>query len=188
MTILGYDIRIVRSGRKTVSLEIKPDGTILVRAPYYMPEREIVSFVRSREGWLKTHLKKTEERLKALDGVPAYTEDEMRAVAEGALRLLPQRVAYYAPLVGVDYGRITIRSQRTRWGSCSSKGNLSFNCLLMFTPLEVIDSVVVHELCHRLEMNHSPRFYREVYRVFPEYDRWHGWLREHGREILARLP
>ena len=112
MTILGYDIRIVRSGRKTVSLEIKPDGTILVRAPYYMPEREIVSFVRSREGWLKTHLKKTEERLKALDGVPAYTEDEMRAVAEGALRLLPQRVAYYAPLVGVDYGRITIRSQR----------------------------------------------------------------------------
>jgi predicted metal-dependent hydrolase len=55
-------------------------------------------------------------------------------------------------------------------------------------PLPVIDSVVVHELCHRLEMNHSPRFYREVYRVYPEYDRWHGWLKEHGPAIMARMP
>ena len=188
MKISGYDIAVVRSGRRTVALEIRPDGTILVRAPYRMPEREIVSFVRSREGWLKTHLKKTEEQLAAMEGVPNYTEGELRAIAETALKVIPQRVAHYAPLVGVDYGRITIRCQKTRWGSCSAKGNLNFNCLLMFTPIEVIDSVVVHELCHRLEMNHSERFYREVYRVYPEYDRWNRWLKEHGREIMARVP
>ncbi|MBQ6684544.1 MAG: M48 family metallopeptidase, partial [Firmicutes bacterium] len=91
------------------------------------------------------------------------------------------RVAHYAPLVGVDYGRITIRNQKTRWGSCSSQGNLNFNCLLMLFPDEVIDSVVVHELCHRKHMNHSAKFYKEVERVFPEYRKWHQWLNENGK-------
>ena len=77
------------------------------------------------------------------------------ALADQAVKTIPEKVRYYAPLVGVTYGRITIRNQRTRWGSCSSKGNLNFNCLLMLAPPEVLDSVVVHELCHRKEMNHS---------------------------------
>ena len=76
-------------------------------------------------------------------------------MADQAVKTIPEKVRYYAPLVGVTYGRITIRNQRTRWGSCSSKGNLYFNCLLMLAPPEVLESVVVHELCHRKEMNHS---------------------------------
>ena len=90
--------------------------------------------------------------------------------------------------VGVTYGRITIRNQRTRWGSCSAKGNLNFNCLLMKAPPEVLDYVVVHELCHRLEMNHSPRFWAQVERVLPDYKVSRKWLREHGNELMDLNP
>ena len=110
-----------------------------------------------------------------------------RELAESARQYIPERVQYYAPKVGVDYGSITIRSQKSRWGSCSSKGNLSFNCLLMLTPPEVIDSVVVHELCHRKEMNHSAAFYAHVLRVFPEYQTWRRWLKENGPALLLRV-
>ena len=85
----------------------------------------------------------------------------------------------------MTYGRVSVRCQKTRWGSCSSKGNLNFNCLLMLTPDGVIDSIVVHELCHRKVMNHSGRFYAEVLKVMPDYAEHHGWLKEHGEMLLA---
>ena len=113
--------------------------------------------------------------------------DEIHALGQKALEVIPERVKYYASLLGVTYGRITIRNQRSRWGSCSSKKNLNFNCLLMLTPPEVIDSVVVHELAHLKEMNHSDRFYAEVLRVFPDYWKWDRWLKEHGKNIMARI-
>ena len=113
--------------------------------------------------------------------------DEIRRLGEQALKVIPDRVRHYAPLIGVRYGRITIRCQKTRWGSCSSNGNLNFNCLLMLTPSEVIDSVVVHELCHRKEMNHSQAFYAEVLRVYPEYHKWNQWLKKHGPAIMKRV-
>ena len=115
------------------------------------------------------------------------TMEEIRRLAQEAVRVIPERVAYYAPKVGVTYGRITIRNQRSRWGSCSSKGNLNFNCLLMLAPMEVIDSVVVHELCHRLEMNHSRRFYEHVLRVYPDYYRYHDWLKKNGTALMRRM-
>ena len=89
--------------------------------------------------------------------------------------------------MGVTYGRITIRSQHTLWGSCSSKGNLNFNCLLMLTPPEVLDYVVVHELCHRKEMNHSARFWAEVEHVLSDYEIRRKWLRENGTALISRL-
>ena len=115
------------------------------------------------------------------------TAEEIRALAAKALEVIPERVAYYAPLMGVTYNRITIRNQKTRWGSCSSKGNLNFNCLLMLCPPEVIDSVVVHELAHRREMNHSKRFYAHVLRVYPDYYKWNKWLKENGPVLIRRM-
>ena len=100
------------------------------------------------------------------------------------MKVIPERVKYYAPQIGVRCGRITIRNQKTRWGSCSAKGNLNFNCLLMLTPPEVIDSVVVHELCHLKEMNHSKKFYDEILRVYPDYKKWDKWLKQNGSGIM----
>ena len=113
------------------------------------------------------------------------TRQELDALKREAKLLIPDRVRYYAAKLGITYGRIAIRAQRSRWGSCSSKGNLNFNCLLMLAPPGVVDSIVVHELCHRKVMNHSSRFYAEVLRVFPEYEQHHRWLKEHGEMILA---
>ena len=93
-----------------------------------------------------------------------------------------------APIVGVNCGRITIRAQKSRWGSCSAKGNLNFNCLLMLCPEEVRDYVVVHELCHRKELNHSDRFWNEVRQLLPSYDSARKWLKTNGVSLIRRIP
>ena len=113
---------------------------------------------------------------------------ELDALKKEAKRLIPGRVKYYAAKLGITYGRVAIRAQRSRWGSCSSKGNLNFNCLLMLTPREVIDSVIVHELCHRKELNHSRAFWALVYEAMPDYKTWDRWLKDHGRELISALP
>ena len=112
------------------------------------------------------------------------SEKELKLLAAKARIVLSQKVAYYAEQMGVEYGRIAIRCQRTRWGSCSSKKNLNFNCLLMFTPEAVQDYVVVHELCHLKEMNHSKRFWHEVEQVMPDYKVHKKWLKENGGKIM----
>ena len=175
---------IIRSSRKTVSLQITPDGEVLVRCPNRMAKREIDRFVQSKADWIEAHLQKIAER----PAMPRLTETELKALAGQARELLPRLVREFAPRVGVTYGRITIRCQRTRWGSCSAPGNLNFNCLLMLSPPEVQAYVVVHELCHRKEMNHSPRFWQEVERVMPDYRTHKKWLKDNGNALMARLP
>ena len=178
---------IVRSSRRTLSVEIKSDGQVLVRAPYRVTNQEIDRFIRQKADWIEKHLKLVKEKRAARPAVQHLTMDEIRSLADEALKDLPERVNRLAPLVGVTYGRITVRNQKTRWGSCSSKGNLNFNCLLMLTPPEVRDYVVVHELCHRLEMNHSKRFWANVERILPDYRERKQWLKDHGSEIMARM-
>ena len=178
--------RLIRSRRRTLALEIR-GGELIVRAPLDATRTEIEQLLRQKRDWIEKHLQMSKEKKARAEAVQPLTREELEALADRALEVIPARVRHYAPLLGVQVRHITIRNQRTRWGSCSAKGNLNFNCLLMLTPIEVIDSVVVHELCHLIEMNHSERFYREVYRVYPEYDRWHGWLREHQTELMARL-
>ena len=175
--------RVIRSSRRTVSLQIVPGGEVLVRCPKRMPNGDIRRFVESKSGWIEKHL----EKQTAAARLPAFSDGQLQALACQARQTVPERVAYFAPLVGVTYGRITIRSQHALWGSCSGKGNLSFNCLLMLTPPEVLDYVVVHELCHRKEMNHSARFWAEVGRVLPDYEIWRKWLRENGTALISRL-
>lgn len=175
--------RVIRSSRRTVSLQIVPGGEVLVRCPKRMSNVDIRRFVESKSGWIEKHL----EKQTAAARLPAFSDGQLQALASQARQTVPERAAYFAPLVGVTYGRITIRSQHTLWGSCSGKGNLSFNCLLMLTPPEVLDYVVVHELCHRKEMNHSARFWAEVGRVLPDYEIRRKWLRENGTALISRL-
>ena len=183
----GTPCRVIRSRRRTLSLEITPRGEVLVRAPLRTSEAVIRSFVEGKQGWIETHLALMRERMAAADAQERFTEAERNALRERARPVFEARVDHFASLLGMSRGKITIRTQRSRWGSCSAQGNLSFNALLLLTPPEVLDYVVVHELCHRREMNHSRRFYAEVYRVFPEYDRWQGWLKEHGDELMKRI-
>lgn len=181
------DYELIRSDRKSIGIEIKPDGRVIVRASARMPDGEIRRFVMSHETWIRKHQEILRQKIADQTPVKRLTMEEIRKLAEQALEVIPKRVAYYAPKVGVTYGKITIRNQKSRWGSCSAKGNLNFNCLLMLTPPEVIDSVVVHELCHRKEMNHSDRFYAEVLRVFPDYKKWDRWLKKNGGQLIRRM-
>ncbi|MGM9549859.1 MAG: M48 family metallopeptidase [Faecousia sp.] len=175
--------RVIRSSRKTISVQISGDGGVLVRCPRRMPDEAIRVFVDSKSDWIRKHL----EKQAAMPRLPTFTDAQIRSLAEQASRIIPARAAWFAPLVGVTYGRITIRKQRSRWGSCSSKGNLNFNCLLVLTPPEVLDYVVVHELCHRKEMNHSGKFWAEVEQVLPDYKARQKWLKENGAALIRRL-
>lgn len=181
------DINIIRSKRRTYAAEIR-DCKVIVRAPLWADDAQIRQFVEKHRHWIEVHLQKAQERAAAEVPGEKLSEAELRALARQAAAVIPERVRFYAQKIGVTYGRITIRNQKTRWGSCSAKGNLNFNCLLMLTPPEVVDSVVVHELCHRKEMNHSPRFYAEVLRVMPDYRERRRWLKENGAAILNRRP
>ena len=172
--------KLIRSDRRSIGIQITQEG-VVVRAPKRMSDAEIDRFVQSKRDWIETHLAKVPT------AQPKFSGEEIHRLADEALKRIPERVRHFAPLVGVTYGGITIRNQHTRWGSCSSKGNLNFNCLLMLTPNHVIDYVVVHELCHRLEMNHSARFWAQVERVLPNYRESLQWLREHGQELIGRL-
>ena len=174
--------RIVRSNRKTLGLQVGADG-VTVRAPRHTSEEVIRQFVASHADWIEKSSKKF---LPADQVIPLSTED-LRSLADRALKIIPPRVKYYASVLGVTYGRITVRNQRTKWGSCSSEGNLNFNCLLMLAPTDVLDYIIVHELCHRKEMNHSKRFYAEVARVLPNYQSANRWLREKGPSLMQRM-
>ena len=187
ITFDNKTVTVVRSTRKTISIEIKPDG-IYLRAPRRMSNADIQKFLESKKSWIQKHAKKMADRTEAAKSLGTFTHEEIHDLAEKALTILPERVKYYAELIGVDYGHITIRNQRTRWGSCSNKGNLNFNCLLVLLPDEIIDSVIVHELCHRKHMNHSAQFYTEVEQAYPDYQRCHKWLKENGGVYLCRLP
>lgn len=169
-------------------MEIGKEGEILVRAPKWATKREINAFLEKNATWIAKHKAMAERRRERAKDLPVLTATELDHLVKLARRKIPERVAYYAPLVGVNYGRISIRKQRTRWGSCSREGNLNFNVLLMIAPPEVMDSVIVHELCHRIHMNHSKEFYASIYRVFPEYDRWNKWLKTNGDLLMSRLP
>ena len=186
MILSNIKVLIIRSNRKTLSIQLKA-GEIIVRAPQRMKDEEVYEFIESKKSWIEKNLSKIVEREKSISEVQPFTLEEINALAEKAKQIIPERVRYYAPKIGVTYNRITIRCQRTRWGSCSSKGNLNFNCLLALFSLEVIDSVVVHELCHRKHMNHSPQFYAEIEKVFPEYSKWHKWLSDNGGVYMVRV-
>ena len=173
---------LIRSRRKTLGLQIK-DGKVIVRAPMRLAKATIDAFVVKHEDWIVRHLAKDSMG----DWQPKLTEQEHKALEKQAKAVIPQRVAHYAALLGVEYGRISIRTQKTRWGSCTSTGNLNFNCLLMLAPPEVLDSVVVHELCHRKHMNHSKAFYAEIARVMPDYKARHAWLKQNGRALMNRV-
>ena len=183
-------IEVIRSKRKTLAIEIRPDMRVVVRAPEKIPQNEIMKFVEEKQNWIKKHLVQMHfkaEEIKKQKKEPALTNADIEKLCQKALSVIPDKVKYYAEIMGVTYGRITIRNQKTRWGSCSSKGNLNFNCLLMLMPDKVLDYVVVHELCHLKQMNHSKKFWMEVERYMPDSKNYKKWLNENGGALIERM-
>ena len=190
MSIQEGTYKVLRSRRRTISIAVNRDLEVIVRAPRWVAKRDIRYFVDEKEGWIRKTIARLERERESQKDQPdeRLTQEELNELIRKAREVIPKRVEYYAQLIGVTYGRITIRHQKTRWGSCSARGNLNFNCLLMLAPPEVLDAIVVPELCHRKEMNHSERFYREVHRIYPDYDKWNRWLKDHGQQLQKKNP
>ncbi len=182
------DYNLIRSRRRSISIEIDRTGKVTIRAPYRMPNMDIKAFIDEKSDWIERNVKRAQESSTKDDNeIEPLTEELLSEIKEDAKRDIPPRVDKYAKIMGVTYGRITIRNQKTRWGSCSAKGNLNFNCLLMLAPEDVRDYVVIHELAHRKQMNHSKKFWREVEKVIPDYKIKRKWLRDHGDELIDRM-
>lgn len=179
-------VKLIRSRRKSLVIEITADLKVVVRAPLKMPEKDINRILGEKSDWITKHLKEMEKRQKERENRAELSEQDIRLLMTKAKRVLPPRIERYAKEIGVNYGKVTIRMQKSRWGSCSSKGNLNFNCLLMNAPEEILDYVIVHELCHRKEMNHSKEFWAEVEKILPDYKERRKWLKDHGDELMGK--
>ena len=173
---------IVYSARKTLAVQVKADGSVVVRAPKRMAKYKIEAFLKEKQDWIYTH---REKALAAAEQKAAnrLTEAERKAAVKRAAQMLAEKTAHFAKEMGVTYGRITIREQKTRWGSCSSAGNLNYNWKLVLMPPVVLDYVVVHELAHRREMNHSAAFWKVVATWIPDYKKYRKWLRDNGNQF-----
>ena len=179
--MMDFSYTLVRSRRKTLAIQINPDGSVLLRCPQRLPRREAEAFLERKRPWIEKHLS-------ARKPVTPLTQEELTRLTAKAKTVLPAQVRHWAQRMGLTFGRVTIRSQRTRWGSCSAKGNLNFNCLLMLCPERVRTYVVIHELCHRRQLNHSAAFWAEVARYCPDYPDSRQWLKENGAALIGRLP
>ncbi|MCR5369425.1 MAG: M48 family metallopeptidase [Clostridium sp.] len=168
-TLVYFRAVLIRSDRTTISLQIKPDGKIVLRAPRRVPERELREFMESRTDWMGKHLLETARRMARREEEAVPDQAELQRKKKEFSAVLAEKTAYYAARMGIQYNRITIRSQKTRWGSCSSAGNLNFNIRLADVPEELLDYVIVHELAHRREMNHSTDFWKIVEREIPDW-------------------
>ena len=172
---------VIRSGRKTVAIQLNQDLTVTVRAPWRASQSEIERILQEKKPWIEKHLAQMRRGMEHYDatGTEGGADEERRELANKALKYIPERVAYFSKIIGVTYGRITIRNLKTRWGSCSSAGNVNFNYQLYYLPDELLDYVVVHELAHRRHMNHSKEFWSEVARYCPDYRARRKQLKEY---------
>jgi hypothetical protein len=213
---------LVRLRRRSIGLEVRPDATLVVRAPTRIPLWLVESILREKAGWIEDKLAKARSHVSlpprhdfltgelfpylgrewpfvvlafqktpltfdektgfsldmaAFDRGEVVFEEWYRTRARG---LLDECVHHYAPLVGVSVPRLRITGAERRWGSCSTSGTVSFAWRLIMAPMDVIDYVVVHELAHRREMNHSAKFWAVVASVLPDYDKRRRWLKDHG--------
>ena len=220
------EFAIVKSKRKSLSIAIQPDGNLLVKAPFFMLDSEILKWVKAKTGWI------VRQRVKILEqqemnppkkyitgekfwylgqeyelevrisagraGMVGIVEDKIvlfsksgdgaevqKILADWYVKqakvVIPKKVRFWAEQMGESYGKVTVKNQKKRWGSCSSARNLNFNRRLIMAPPEVLDYVVVHELCHLRQMNHSKAFWREVEIVLPDYKMHKKWLESHGK-------
>ncbi|MBR3767700.1 MAG: M48 family metallopeptidase [Clostridia bacterium] len=162
--MLNYET--VFSKRKTLAITVKPDGSVVVRAPFGTSKKRIEEAVNKNSQWIE----KTKQKMNShSENFREASPEEEKALRKKAKEILPEKVDYFSSLIGVKPIRITVTGAKTRFGSCSGKNAISFSFYLMRFPEEAIDYVVVHELCHILHHNHSKEFYNEIEKILPDY-------------------
>ena len=159
------EFEIIRSKRRTMCLQVKRDGSVLVRAPLHTSEKVINDFVFSHAEWIK----KKQELVKNAHIPEDFDKNEVKILKEQAKNIIEPILEKYSILMGVSYKKVSINSAKTRFGSCSSKKTLNFSYRLALYPYEVIEYVCVHELAHLTEMNHSKKFWKIVEKYLPDY-------------------
>jgi predicted metal-dependent hydrolase len=177
---MDYELRVSNRARY-LRVEVPFGGPPLVVVPRRVGRGEVERFLADKRGWIEQQLARQQPRLE----LASLTEAQARRIVRfhaGAI------CALEAAALGVSFARLRVAGQRTRWGSCSSRGTLSFNWRLALAPAEVLDYVAAHEVCHLREPNHSRRFWRLLGERRPGYREQLGWLREHGAELLAYTP
>lgn len=171
-------LKKVRRSRH-IRISVRQDGRVVVTAPYYETYAQMERFLYERRDWV---VKKMRELSRSPARVhPGGSHAHYRQHKENARAFVFQRLGHYCRIYGVRYRCVSIRNQKTRWGSCSQKGSLSFNYKIMFLPQEQADYIIVHELCHLKELNHSVRFWDIVSRTIPNY----AAIRRKLRKLVA---
>lgn len=169
-----------RAHSRALRLSVASGGRVTLTMPKRLSLRAAEEFLRSQKDWILAAYRRAlaHPRRLLMEG----DEEEYRSHKEEARRRITERVVHYATIYGVTPRRIAIRNQRTRFGSCSAQGNLNFNYRLIFLPPALFDYVIVHELCHLRELNHSPRFWALVARTIPDYQ-----VRKRELQAFARV-
>jgi len=160
------DYELIRSKRKTVSLIVKAEGELVVRAPMKLAKREIDRMVESRVAWIEKSMER--QRIRA-ENRNKPSAEEIAQLKRRAREYLPECTSHFAKIMNLYPTAVKITSAKTRFGSCSGKNSICFSWRLMQYPLEAVDYVVVHELAHIAEKNHGAQFYALVASVFPDW-------------------
>lgn len=152
------------------------EAKLIIRAPLNMPTEEIDRFIRQKKGWIERQMARLADRPRP----KVLTEGERGELKRVAREKIGERCDHFSELTGHRPTAVKISSARGRWGSCGIKGTINFTWRLALAPLPVIDYVVVHELIHLVERNHSARFWRRVAQVIPDHQTHRRWLRQNG--------
>ena len=179
---MEYRVEVIKTLRRSLVLTVK-NGVIIVKAPVNFSDRKIDEFLRSKRGWIDKRLKEYEESKNAVK----LADEEIEKLRCETKKIVTYLADKYSKIIGVSFNKITVKKQRTVWGSCSIKGNLNFNLLLSLMPKEIIEYVVIHELCHLKEMNHSNKFWRLVKTYCSDYEYSKKWLKKEGKKILNKI-
>jgi len=177
---VAYTLRKSKRARR-MRLAVYCDGSVVVTTPHDLRETVAERFIREKTEWLFSKL----AFFKQFEGKPVarYSHDDYLKYKDNARALVQEKVERFANEHGNRYNKISIKNQKTCWGSCSRKANLNFNYKILFLPENVQDYIITHELCHLKEFNHSKRFWKLVTGMFPDYQEVKTELRKHSMSL-----
>lgn len=175
------EYKLIRSKRRTISLQVNSDAEVIVRAPQFVSADQINDFIVEKQDWLDKKIEVKRKQLDVLQGQKRHRADEWyKEKKKLARHVFAKRIAHYEKLTGLKVSKLRLSSARTRWGSCTFNGTVSLVWRLILAPIEVIDYVVLHEIMHLKHPNHSRTFWEAVQLYMPDYKEHRLWLKENG--------